>query len=154
VLSQSPMRTTCTPESEVWLPCELRSPVPPRLRASAVRFCVPISCAPRPAFFLFLLQTKTLFESTQAWPLRHAWVALARRLGHPRATQSQTQSAEGRSLLKTRGVKDRRASNRHCFRCKARNLKHQFQFEAAGRNPEQSRRGRTQIVSLPCHAKS
>jgi hypothetical protein len=72
---------------------------------------------PRP-IFSFLLQTKTLFKSTQAWPLRDAWVALGPRLGHPRATQSQSQSAEGRNLLKTRSVKDRRASNRHCFRCR------------------------------------
>jgi hypothetical protein len=48
---------------------------------------------PRPAFFSFLLQTKTLFKATQAWPLRGAWVAP---WGYPSATQTQSQSAEGR----------------------------------------------------------
>jgi hypothetical protein len=47
-----------------------------------------------------MLQTKHLFNSTLGPPLRDAWVALGPRLGHPRATQSQTQSqsksAEGR----------------------------------------------------------
>ena len=66
----------------------------PRLRVSAVNSClsdVADFAPPRP-FFYFLLQTNTLFESTQAWPLHGAWVALGPRLGHPRATQSQTQS--------------------------------------------------------------
>jgi hypothetical protein len=45
-------------------------------------------------------------------------VTLGVALGPPKATQAQSQSAEGRNLLKTRGVKDRRASNRHRFRCR------------------------------------
>src|SRR6478736_5763370 len=51
-------------------------------------------------FFQLLLQTKHLLNFTQGWPLRGAWVALGPRLGHPRATQSHTQSqgsAEGRN---------------------------------------------------------
>jgi hypothetical protein len=50
------------------------------------------SISPPPALFYFLLQTNTLFESTQSWPLHGAWVALGPRLGHPRATQTQTQT--------------------------------------------------------------
>ena len=58
----------------------------------------PISVPPSPAFFQLLLKTKHFRHSTLGPPLRHAWVALGPRLGHPRATQSQTQSqsAEGR----------------------------------------------------------
>ena len=58
-----------------------------------------ISPPPHPAFFQLLLQTKPLV-------LFDAWEALAWRLGGPSVTQSQSQSqsAEGRNLLKLRGA--------------------------------------------------
>ena len=64
---------------------------------------VPItrSAYPHPAFFQLLLQAKHFRKSTLGPPLRHAWVALGPRLGHPRATQTQSQpqeSAEGRKI--------------------------------------------------------
>ncbi len=45
-----------------------------------------------PGFFEFCCKHSTSSQSTLGLPLRHAWVALGPRLGHPRATQSQTQS--------------------------------------------------------------
>jgi len=66
----------------------------------------PIS-PPHPAFFQLLLQIKHFRYSTLGSPLGDAWASLASRLGHPRATQSQTQSqsAEGRNFLMPRGAK-------------------------------------------------
>jgi hypothetical protein len=52
---------------------------------------------PTRLFPLIYCKQKTLHESTLGPPLRHAWVALGPRLGHPRATQTQSQSAEGRN---------------------------------------------------------
>jgi hypothetical protein len=52
-------------------------------------------------------------------------------------------SAEGCNALKAARRNDRRASNRHPER--AVQPEHQFQFEAEGRNPERSRRGKIQI---------
>jgi hypothetical protein len=43
-----------------------------------------------------LLQTKRLFNSTLGPPLRHAWVALGPPKGHPRVTQTQSQTQAGR----------------------------------------------------------
>jgi len=65
--------------------------------------------SPTPIFQV-LLQTKHLSNFTQGWPLRHAWVALGSRLGHPRVTQtqSQSQSAEGRNRCFNRRPVDRR----------------------------------------------
>jgi len=51
---------------------------------------------PLPPFVDFCCKQRCLDKSIQGWPLRHAWVALGPRLGHPRATQSQTQSQSGR----------------------------------------------------------
>src|SRR6478609_3962954 len=53
---------------------------------------------PCPLIFCLLLQTKHFRNSTQAPPLRHAWVALGWPKGGPGATQtqSQTQSQAGR----------------------------------------------------------
>ena len=59
-------------------------------------------CAPTPTrpFFNFCCKQSTFINLTLGPPLRHAWVALRPPLGHPRVTQSQTQSqtqsAEGR----------------------------------------------------------
>ena len=47
---------------------------------------------PTRPFFSFCCKQSTFVESTLGSLLRHAWVALGPRLGHPRATQSQTQS--------------------------------------------------------------
>ncbi len=44
---------------------------------------IPAISSPPPAIFQLLLQTKHFFNSTLAWPLRHAWVALGPPLGHP-----------------------------------------------------------------------
>jgi hypothetical protein len=70
-------------------------------------FCFPITCdvgddarfrrfpsAP-PTLFPFLLQTKHFHKSTLGRCLRGAWVALGPRLGHPRATQTQSQAGRG-----------------------------------------------------------
>ena len=47
---------------------------------------------PHPPFLTFCCKQRHLFQSTLGSPLRDAWVALGPRLGHPSATQSQTQS--------------------------------------------------------------
>jgi hypothetical protein len=52
---------------------------------------------PHPAISIVYCKQKTSHQSTLAPPLRHAWVILGPRLGHPRATQTQSQSAEGRN---------------------------------------------------------
>ena len=77
---------------------------------------IPAIFAPHPLFFRLLLQTKHLFNSTLGPPLRHAWVALGPPLGHPRATQSQSQSAEGRKPLQVPNTKYRpSAAGSLCF---------------------------------------
>jgi hypothetical protein len=57
----------------------------------------PRATPPTRLFPVAYCKQKTLHESTLGPPLRHAWVALGPRLGHPRATQTQSQSAEGRN---------------------------------------------------------
>jgi hypothetical protein len=63
-------------------------------------FCVPLPVpsarVPPPPPFLLSLQIKHLFNSTLGWPLGHAWATLGPPKGHPRVTQSQSQTQVGR----------------------------------------------------------
>jgi hypothetical protein len=61
--------------------------------------------SPTRPFPNFCCKQKHFHHSTLGPPLRHAWVALGPRLGHPRATQSQTQSnlCFGQVWLKANG---------------------------------------------------
>jgi hypothetical protein len=78
----------------------LSAPICDDLRRKVLSFPILAIFAPSPPFFELLLQTKDFCHSTLGPPLRDAWAALGPRLGHPRVTQSQTQSqtqwAEGR----------------------------------------------------------
>src|SRR5207302_505507 len=64
---------------------------------------------PPPPFLEFCCKQRHLHHFTQGWPLRGAWVALGWPKGGPWVTQSQTQSqsqsAEGRDFLMSRGAK-------------------------------------------------
>ena len=72
----------------------LRFPDVPNHQISKARSAQP---HPHPAISIVYCKQKTLHQSTLGPPLRHAWVTLGPRLGHPRATQTQSQSAEGRN---------------------------------------------------------
>jgi hypothetical protein len=54
---------------------------------------------PAPPFFNSYCKQRHLRQSTLGPPVRDAWVALGPRLGHPRATQTQSQPAEGRNAF-------------------------------------------------------
>jgi hypothetical protein len=66
--------------------------------------CTIESTDPTPPFSCFCCKQRRFPQSSLGPPLGDAWVALGPRLGHPRAIQSQTQSqsqqAEGRKILK------------------------------------------------------
>jgi hypothetical protein len=129
------------------------SRVPPRLRASAVRFWfsdharspdyrIIRSRAPPARPFSYFCCNKDFVRID-------ASVALARRLGGPWATpgppkghQIPNPVGRGSQLVKDARRQGSPRLKSSLFSLQARNLKHQFQFEAEGRNPEQSRRGK------------
>jgi hypothetical protein len=106
---------------------------------------------PARPFSRFCCKQRLCSNRLKGWPLRHAWGGPWATQGHP----SPIPVGRGSQLVKDARRQGSPRLKSSSFSLQARNLKHQFQFEAEGRNPEQSRRGRTQIgVSLPCHAKS